>query len=244
MKKFLISLLLALGSFSVFAATEGAALQVSGADLNDKGSLQRGAKYFVNYCLSCHSMKYMRYSRVAADLGLQEEEVQRWLNFTGAKFGEPMVVAMTPADANKWVGAVAPDLSLTARVKHGGADWIYTYLKSFYVDSKRPLGWNNALFPNASMPNPLWELQGVQVAEMGKDAHGMTVVEGFQMASPGKLSAEEFDAVARDIANFMEYAAEPAALKRQAIGAYVVLFLAFLTFVAWLLKSEYWRDVH
>lgn len=244
MKKFLLSLLLALVSFGAAAATAEVELQASGADLNDKASLQRGAKYFVNYCLSCHSMKYMRYSRVAADLGLQEEEVQRWLNFTGAKFGEPMVVAMKSDDAAKWIGALAPDLSLTARVKPGGADWIYTYLKSFYVDPKRPLGWNNSVFPNASMPNPLWELQGVQVAEMGKDAHGQPVVEGFQMASPGKLTAEQFDGVARDIANFMEYAAEPAALKRQAIGAYVVLFLAFLTFVAWLLKSEYWRDVH
>lgn len=244
MKKFLLSLLLALVSFGAAAATVEVKLEASGADLNDKASLQRGAKYFVNYCLSCHSMKYVRYSRVAADLGLQEEEVQRWLNFTGAKFGEPMVVAMKPDDAAKWIGAIAPDLSLTARVKVGGADWIYTYLKSFYVDPKRPVGWNNTVFPNASMPNPLWELQGVQVAEMGQDAHGQPMVKGFQLASPGKLSAEQYDGVARDIANFMEYAAEPAALKRQAIGAYVVLFLAFLTFVAWLLKSEYWRDVH
>ncbi|MBK8283959.1 MAG: cytochrome c1 [Ahniella sp.] len=244
MKKFLISLILALCSSVVMAAGGGETLEQSGADLNDKASLQRGAKLFVNYCMGCHSLKYMRYSRVASDLDLSEEEVQRWLNFTGAKFGEPMLAAMKPEDATKWVGALAPDLSLTARVKLGGPDWIYTYLKSFYVDPARPLGWNNKLFPNASMPNPLWELQGIQVAEMGKDANGQPIVTHLQMSSPGTLSAEEYDRVARDLSNFLEYAAEPAALKRQAIGAYVVLFLAFLTFMAWMLKTEYWRDVH
>lgn len=244
MKKFLLSLILALGALPVFAAGGGGALQQSGADLNDKASLQRGAKLFVNYCMGCHSMKYMRYSRVAADLGLAEEDVQQWLNFTGAKFGDPMLVAMKPDDAAKWIGALAPDLSLTARVKVGGPDWIYTYLKSFYVDAKRPLGWNNQLFPNASMPNPLWELQGIQVAEMGQDANGQPIVTHLQMGTPGQLSPEQFDQVARDIANFMEYAAEPAALKRQAIGAYVLMFLAFLTFMTWMLKAEFWRDVH
>ena len=243
MKKFLISLILALSSSWVLAAGGGETLEQSGADLNDKASLQRGAKLFVNYCMGCHSLKYMRYSRVATDLNLSEEEVQLWLNFTGAKFGEPMVSAMKPEDAATWVGALPPDLSLTARVRPGGADWIFTYLKSFYADPARPLGWNNKLFPNASMPNPLWELQGVQVAEMGKDANGQPMVEHLQMSSPGTLSAEEYDRVARDLSNFLEYAAEPAALKRQAIGAYVVLFLAFLTFMAWMLKSEYWRDV-
>ncbi len=243
MKKFLISWILALSSSVVMASGGGETLEPSGADLNDKASLQRGAKLFVNYCMGCHSLKYMRYSRVATDLNLSEEEVQLWLNFTGAKFGEPMVSAMKPEDAATWVGALPPDLSLTARVRPGGADWIFTYLKSFYVDPARPLGWNNKLFPNASMPNPLWELQGVQVAEMGKDANGQPMVEHLQMSSPGTLSAEEYDRVARDLSNFLEYAAEPAALKRQAIGAYVVLFLAFLTFMAWMLKSEYWRDV-
>jgi len=242
MNKFLISLILALGSF-VATAAGGGAIQQSGADLNDRASLQRGAKLFVNYCMGCHSLKYLRYSRMAADLGLTEEEVQRWMNFTTAKFGEPMMATMKPDDAKNWLGAPAPDLSLTARVKHGGADWIYTYLKSFYADPKRPLGWNNQLFPNASMPNPLWELQGVQVAEMGKDANGQPIVKHLQPGTPGQLSAAEFDAVARDLSNFMEYAAEPAALKRQAIGAYVVLFLAFLTFMTWLLKAEFWRDV-
>lgn len=243
MNKFLISLILVFASGAVLSAAGGGAIQQSGADLNDRASLQRGAKLFVNYCMGCHSLKYLRYSRMASDLGLTEEEVQRWMNFTTAKFGEPMIATMKPDDAKTWIGAPAPDLSLTARVKLGGADWIYTYLKSFYADPKRPLGWNNQLFPNVSMPNPLWELQGIQVAEMGKDANGQPIVKHLQPGTPGQLSAAEFDQVARDLSNFMEYAAEPAALKRQAMGAYVVLFLAFLTFMTWLLKAEFWRDV-
>ena len=230
-------------SFSAFAAGGGATLQ-AGNDLSDRASLQRGAQLYMNYCAGCHSLKYMRYSRMAEDLGLTEEEVMTNLNFTGAKFGEQIMVAMPAEHATKWFGKMPPDLSLISRVR--GSDWIYTYLKSFYLDESRPLGWNNKLFPNASMPNPLWELQGLQHAEFGPvdPATGERHVEGLKVAQAGRQSAQEFDQTARDITNFLEYAGEPAALKRQSMGVWVILFLAFLTFLFFLLKQEYWKDVH
>ena len=230
-------------SFSAFAAGGGATLQ-AGNDLSDRASLQRGAQLYMNYCAGCHSLKYMRYSRMAEDLGLSEEEVMENLNFTGAKFGETIGVSMPAGPATEWFGKMPPDLSLISRVR--GSDWIYTYLKSFYLDESRPLGWNNKLFPNASMPNPLWELQGLQHAEFGPvdPATGERHVEGLKVAQAGRQSAQEFDQTARDITNFLEYVGEPAALKRQSVGVWVILFLAALTFLAYLLKQEYWKDVH
>ncbi|WP_448478997.1 cytochrome c1 [Pseudoxanthomonas mexicana] len=230
-------------SFSAFAAGGGATLQ-AGNDLSDRASLQRGAQLYMNYCAGCHSLKYMRYSRMAEDLGLSEEEVMENLNFTGAKFGETIGVSMPAGPATEWFGKMPPDLSLISRVR--GSDWVYTYLKSFYLDESRPLGWNNKLFPNASMPNPLWELQGLQHAEFGPvdPATGERHVEGLKVAQAGRQSAQEFDQTARDITNFLEYVGEPAALKRQSVGVWVILFLAALTFLAYLLKQEYWKDVH
>lgn len=224
-------------------ASSGGNLQQAGNDLSDRASLQRGSKLYMNYCSSCHSLKFLRYSRMADDLGLTEEEVMSNLNFTGAKFGEQIQVTMHAADGTQWFGKMPPDLSLIARVR--GSDWIYTYLKSFYLDESRPLGWNNQLFPNASMPNPLWELQGLQHAEFGEpDAAGTRHPERLVVTSAGRLSAAEFDQTVRDITNFLEYAGEPAALKRQALGVWVILFLVLLTFLAYLLKQEYWSDVH
>ena len=230
-------------SFSVFAAGGGEKLQ-AGNDLGDRASLQRGAQLYMNYCAGCHSLKYMRYSRMAEDLGLSEEEVMENLNFTGAKFGETIGVSMPAGPATEWFGKMPPDLSLISRVRT--SDWVYTYLKSFYLDESRPLGWNNKLFPNASMPNPLWELQGLQHAEFGPvdPATGERHVEGLKVAQAGRQSAQEFDQTARDITNFLEYVGEPAALKRQSVGVWVILFLAALTFLAYLLKQEYWKDVH
>lgn len=230
-------------SFSALAAEGGDKLQ-AGNDLSDRASLQRGAQLYMNYCSGCHSLKYLRYSRMAEDLGLTEEEVMNNLNFTGAKFGEQIEVSMPHDPAGKWFGKMPPDLSTISRVR--GSDWIYTYLKSFYLDESRPLGWNNKLFPNASMPNPFWELQGLQHAEYGKPdaATGERHVESLKLTQPGRLSPQEFDQVARDVTNFLEYAGEPAALKRQSLGVWVVLFLAALSFLAYLLKQEYWKDVH
>lgn len=224
-------------------AASGAPTEQAGTDLGDRGSLQRGAQLYMNYCAGCHSLKYVRYSRMAEDLGLSEDEVMQNLNFTGAKFGETIGVSMPTAPATEWFGKMPPDLSLIARVR--GTDWIYTYLKSFYLDESRPVGWNNTLFPNASMPNPLWNLQGLQHPEYGKAdaASGERPVVGLKITQPGTLDKQGFDQVARDITAFLEYAGEPAALKRQSIGVWVILFLALLTFLAWLLKQEYWRDV-
>ena len=233
-------LLLSLSAF----ASEGGGLLQSGTDLGDQGSLQRGAKLYMNYCSGCHSLKYLRYSRMAEDLGLSEDEVMNNLNFTGAKFGEQINVALTEDHAKQWFGKMPPDLSVISRVR--GSDWIFTYLKSFYQDQSRPLGWNNQLFPNASMPNPLWEMQGLQRAVYGKKdpATGEAPVERLEIAQPGTQNAAQFDQSVRDITTFLEYAGEPAALKRQSLGVWVMLFLAFFTFLAFLLKKEYWRDVH
>jgi ubiquinol-cytochrome c reductase cytochrome c1 subunit len=230
-------------SFSAIAA-EGGHLQQAGTDIGDTASLQRGAQLYMNYCSGCHSLKFVRYSRMAEDLALSEDEVMQNLNLTGAKFGEQVQVAMPVDGANKWFGKMPPDLSVISRVR--GSDWIYTYLKSFYLDESRPLGWNNTLFPNASMPNPLWQMQGLQRPVYGKKnaATGETPVEHLELGQPGTQSAAQFDQTARDITTFLEYVGEPSALKRQSLGVWVILFLAFFTFLAFLLKSEYWKDVH
>jgi ubiquinol-cytochrome c reductase cytochrome c1 subunit len=230
-------------SMSAFASSGGNLMQ-AGTDLGDRASLQRGAALYMNYCSGCHSLKYLRYSRMAEDLGLTEEEVMQNLNFTGAKYGEQILVSLNETDANKWFGKMPPDLSLIARVR--GSDWIYTYLKSFYLDESRPLGWNNKLFPNASMPNPLWQMQGLQHAEYGEPdkATGDRPVHALKVTTPGTQTPEQFDQSVRDITTFLEYAGEPAALKREKLGVWVVLFLAAFTFLAYLLKSEYWKDVH
>jgi ubiquinol-cytochrome c reductase cytochrome c1 subunit len=225
-------------------AAGGGNLQQAGNDLGDQASLQRGAALYMNYCSGCHSLKYVRYARLARDLGLSEDQVQASLNFTGAKVGEQVHTAMAPADAQAWFGQVPPDLTLVSRVR--GSDWVYTYLKSFYLDDERPLGWNNTLFPNASMPNPLWMMQGLQRAEYGAadEATGERPVERLVVDAPGSVAPEAYDRAVRDITNFLEYVGEPAALQRQSLGVWVILFLAFFTFLAWLLKKEYWRDVH
>lgn len=224
-------------------ASGGGNLMQSETDLSNRASLQRGAQLYMNYCSGCHSLKYLRYSRMAEDLGLTEDEVMNNLNFTGAKFGEQVQVNMTAEHASQWFGKMPPDLSVIARVR--GSDWIYTYLNEFYLDETRPLGWNNKLFPNASMPNPLWELQGLQHAEYGEldKATGERPVHALKVTQPGKLDAEGFKTATRDITTFLEYAGEPAALKRQSLGVWVILFLALFTFIAYLLKTEYWRDV-
>lgn len=258
MTKFLATIALALAAQVAVAAGAKFPVDSSNTNIGDRASLQRGAALFMNYCASCHSADMIRYSRIARDLGLTEEQVMQNLNLGGARFQDTVRVAMTREDAVTWLGAAPPDLTLTARAKHEGADWIYTYLKTFYLDETRPVGWNNPLLPGASMPHVLWEYQGVQrvVTEpRQKDARGRDIacahgeVAGacfvrFELVQPGLMSAEEYSAVIRDISNFMEYIAEPAVMERRKWGVWVVLFLAFFTFLAWILKTEYWRDVH
>lgn len=215
----------------------------AGTNIADQASLQRGARLYFNYCVGCHSLQYMRYSRVAEDLGLSEQQVMDSLNFTGAKFGDPVISSMPAADAVKWFGKAPPDLSLEVRAK--GADWVSAYLHSFYLDPARPVGWNNSVFPNASMPFPLWELQGVQTAVMAPSKPGEdATVEKLELKQPGSMTPDQYDQAVRDLTSFLEYASEPAALKRTAIGAWVLIYLALFTFVAMILKKEYWKDVH
>lgn len=224
-------------------AEEGESYPSAGTDITDTASLQRGAQLFMNYCSGCHSLKYLRYQRMGEDLGLTEDEVQNNLNLHGGKIGDHVEVSLNEDQAKQFFGKMPPDLSLIARVR--GPDWISAYLKSFYLDESRPVGWNNTVFPNASMPNPLWQMQGLQQAQYGKaDAAGDRPVEKLVLATPGAQTPEQFDRTVRDITAFLEYAGEPAALKRQSLGVWVVLFLAFLTFLLWMLKKEYWRDVH
>jgi ubiquinol-cytochrome c reductase cytochrome c1 subunit len=225
----------------------------------DVPTLQRGAKLYFNYCSACHSIQYMRYSRLAQDLALTEAQVMDNFAYTEAKFGDyitnhmpPGGRGMTPGGA-EWFGQTPPDLSVTARSR--GVDWIYNYLKGFYVDPSRPVGWNNLTFPNASMPNPLWELQGVQthvVPEAKADEH-KTSEHGhdaacspasFSLAKPGARTAQEFDQDVRALTSFLEYVGEPAITQRQSLGVWVLLYLAGLTFLLWLLKNEFWKDVH
>jgi len=245
MTKRLAALLLALIPAAAFAAGGGELLHAN-ASVGNKASLQRGAALYMSYCSGCHAIGFQRFSRIAEDLDLSEEQVMTYLNFTGQKFGEQHKIAMDAADGEAWFGKAPPDLSLVARNKLGGPDWTYTFLKSFYVDESRPSGWNNKLLPNASMPNVLWELQGMQHAVYGGkgEAGAAPAVERFELAQPGRLSPQEFDGAVRDIVNFLTYVGEPAAMKRTTIGVFVILFLAAFTFLAWLLKHEYWRDVH
>ena len=241
-KRYFSSMALALGLLvgmsSAMAAEEGG-LPSAGTNVGDQASLQRGAKMFFNYCVGCHSLKYVRYSRLAEDLGLSEKDVMANLNMTGAKFGDPVISHMPEANAQQYFGKAPPDLSLEVRAK--GADWVFGYLNSFYLDPTRPVGWNNTVFPNASMPNPLWELQGLQtgVKKPGEDA-----VEKLELSQPGKLTPAQYQQATRDLTNFLEYAAEPAALQRQHYGIWVLLFLAGFTFLAYMLKKEFWKDVH
>ena len=224
-------------------ASSGGNLQQAGTDLEDKASLQRGAALYMNNCSGCHSLKYLRYARIGEDLGLTEDEVQQNLNLNGSKIGDHVISPMTAEMGVAAFGKAPPDLSVITRVR--GSDWVYTYLKSFYLDESRPVGWNNKLFANASMPNPLWEMQGLQQPVFGaKTESGELPVESFSISQPGSQTPQQFDQTVRDIAAFLEYAGEPAALKRPALGVWVILFLSFFTLMAWLLKKEYWRDVH
>jgi len=236
-------LVFALVALATPAFAEEGGLLPSGTKVSNIASLQRGARLYFNYCSGCHSIKYQSYSRLATDLKLSPDEVLKNFAFTGAKIGDQIVSSMPADHAQVWFGKAPPDLSLEARAK--GPDWIYTYLKSFYLDPSRPVGWNNTVFPGASMPNVLWELQGTQVAHYAPAKPGEEpAVEKLELSSKGRLSGEEFDAAARDITTFLQYVGEPAALKREAVGVWAILYLAFFTFLAWLLNKEYWKDVH
>lgn len=211
---------------------------------SDKLSLQRGAKTFVNYCLSCHSAEYMRYNRLR-DIGLTENQISDNLIFTGQKVGELMTVAMRPKEAKQWFGVAPPDLSVIARSR--GADWLYTYLRKFYRDDSTATGWNNLVFDKAAMPHVLYQLQGEQllVTNTVDDGHGgKHEVKELKLDKPGTLSKTEYEAYVADLVNFLVYLGEPAATKRVQIGIIVMLFLFGMLALTYALKHEYWKDIH
>jgi ubiquinol-cytochrome c reductase cytochrome c1 subunit len=214
--------------------------------VSDIASLQRGARNFLNYCQGCHSLKYMRYQRMATDLKIPNNLMDADLVPPGASRLEYISAPMPSADAVNWFGKEPPDLSLITRYK--GVDYVYQYLKTFYADANSPTGSNNLALPNAAMPDVLSDLEGVKSAAFHtvKNSDGTTdkVFDSFTTVSPGNMTPEEFDGFVRDTVNFLDYVGEPAQVERRAIGIWVVLFLLVLTGFAWMLKREYWKNVH
>jgi ubiquinol-cytochrome c reductase cytochrome c1 subunit len=236
---------LAAGLLAFSAVDAASEIELDPADNNiaNTASLQRGAKYFVNYCLGCHSAQYVRYNRLGEDLQLTEDQLVGNLMFTGEQPFDTMAIAMRPDDAVRWFGIAPPDLSLIARSR--GTDYLYTFLRSFYADPSSPTGANNLVLPGTAMPHVLWELQGVQRAlyEADPALGGQEVFQQFEMASPGTLNQQEYDQVVRDIVNFLDYIGEPMQRERQALGIRVIAFLLVFLLIAYLLKKEIWKDV-
>ena len=233
-KSYIKNLLIALMLLPMFALANTTKITVTAPiDANDKASLQRGARTFVNSCLNCHSANYMRYNRLK-DIGLTEAQIKDNLLFAGEKVGDTMKVAMNPVDAKKWFGVAPPDLSVEVRAR--GADWIYAYLRGFYRDETRPTGWNNTVYDKVAMPHVLYELQGEQV--MNHETHQLELVK------PGKLSPEEYNNFVGDLTNFMAYMAEPGKQQRKHLGLWALLFLGVLLVLAKKLKNAYWKDIN
>ena len=221
--------------------------------ITDLAALQNGAKLFANYCLNCHAAAFMRYNRLR-DIGLSEEQIANNLIFTGAKVGETMKTSLDPKDAKAWFGKVPPDLTLIARSRSSpgqgsGADYIYTYLRSYYRDDTKPTGWNNLAFPNVGMPHVLWELQGQQHAVFAdqKDPHDPTksvhVFKGFEVTTAGTLSQSDYNLAVADLVAFLQWMSEPNQSDRKRLGVWVLLFLAVFTVIAWRLNASFWKDV-
>ena len=231
MKKIIIFILLLIQSSFIFASEE-IYLEKAPIDLSDQPSLQKGARTFINYCLNCHSAKYMRYNKLL-DIGLSKKDIKENLLFTGKKIGDPMEISMPVKESKKWFGATPPDLSVTARSR--GSDWIYSYMKGFYRDSSREIGWNNLVYTNSAMPHILWELQGEQ--GLDKNTGKLSLIKA------GKLNQKEYDSVITDLTNFITYMSEPDQLKRKKMGFYVVGFLLLLLVLTIKLKKEFWKDI-
>ena len=223
---------------AVTSAAPQIPLERADNDVGNVASLQRGARMYVNFCLGCHSAQYVRYNRVARDLQLSDEQLVNNLMFTGERPFDTMTISMPSEDAAVWFGKVPPDLSLISRAR--GTDYLYTFLRSFYIDENGAS--NNKVLPMTSMPNVLWELQGLQRATYSNgDAQG--AFEGFESIRPGSMSVEEFDRSVRDLVNFLDYIGEPIQLERRSMGIKVIAFLLVFMLFAWLLKREIWKDV-
>ncbi|MDF2866763.1 MAG: cytochrome [Gammaproteobacteria bacterium] len=242
MRKSLILFCLAVGLF-LFSITQAAdtpiKLQQAHIYPSDKPSLQRGAKLFMNYCSGCHSLQYMRYQRIAEDLGISEKLLKENLIFSAAKPADPVESALLARDAKNWFGVVPPDLTLIAKIR--GVDWLYTFLQAFYQDNNRPWGVNNLLFPEVAMPHVLAPLQGIQVYSALKPEQPQPTLS---LEQPGLLTTREYDQAINDLVNFLAYTAAPEKLKRQYLGMGVLLFLAIFAILTYLLKREYWKKIN
>jgi len=261
MKKLLIVLLLCVPSLAWSETEIEWDMEPYSADLENLPSLQNGMRLYVNYCLGCHSLKFQRYERTVDFMGIPHQVALDNLIFSGQKIGELITTAMDPEKAKGWFGAAPPDLTMVTKVR--GTEWVYNYLKTFYVDDSRPFGVNNKVFENVGMPNVLAGLQGVQrdaciqvpmIAENGgemrdplevskvitHEACGELVLE----EGSGQFTPEEFDQAVYDLTNFLYYVGEPTRLERHRTGIYVILFLIILGCFTYLLNREYWKDVH
>jgi len=255
MKTKLITLFLLCMPVIAMASSGGVKLEKADINLENQQSLRHGAKLFVNYCMSCHSAGYMRYNSMGRDLGLSEKQVTDNMMFVASfdkedsgvpkKAGDLMTVAMTKKDAKAFFGTEVPDLTVIARAR--GADWLYTYLTGFYADESRPFGVNNEVFPNVGMPHVMWQLQGlkkkVTVKEKSEHGHDVEHVK-FETITEGTMSDVEFKHAMNDLVNFLVYLGEPIKMERQRIGIFVMFFLIFMFVLSYLLKKEYWKDVH
>ena len=250
MKKFIFALITTVGLVAGAQAAEGGfAWDKAPSKTNDLASLQNGAKLFVNYCLNCHSAAFMRFNRLK-DLGLTDQQIKENLLFTTDKVGETMKSAIDPKQAKAWFGANPPDLTVIARSRSGaggsGADYLYTYLRTFYRDDTKATGWNNMAFPNAAMPHVLWELQGERKpVYLEQEEHGqkVSVLKGWQQVTPGALTPLQYDQTIGDLVGYLQWMGEPAQNTRVRVGVWVLIFLLGLTFVAWRLNAAFWKDI-
>jgi ubiquinol-cytochrome c reductase cytochrome c1 subunit len=253
-KKFVIGLLACLSIGSVQAAGGGIEWDKFPKErITDMAALQHGAKLFVNYCLNCHQAAFMRYNRMR-DIGLTEEEIKANMVFTGAKVGDTMMISMAAKDAKEWFGGVPPDLTVIARSRSAagrgtGADYIYTYLRTYYRDETKITGWNNLAFPNGGMPHVLWELQGQQRAVFSevKDPHDpaktIHTFKNFEPIAAGTLSPADYNLAVADLVAFLQWMGEPVQSDRVRLGVWVLIFLAGFTVIAWRLNASFWKDI-
>ncbi len=250
MKKLIFSLIAALGLVAGAHASEGGmAWDKAPNNTNDLGSLQNGAKLFVNYCLNCHSAAFMRFNRLK-DIGLTEQQIKDNLLFTTEKVGDTMKAAIDPKQAKDWFGGNPPDLTVIARSRSGaggtGADYLYTYLRTYYRDETKATGWNNLAFPSVAMPHVLWELQGVRAPvfdEKEEHGHKVSVFKGWKQVTPGAMTPLQYDQAMGDLVGYLQWMGEPAQNTRIRVGVWVLIFLLILTFVAWRLNAAFWKDV-
>lgn len=251
MKKIILALISALGLLTGAHASEGGfAWDKAPNNTNDVAALQNGAKLFVNYCLNCHSAAYMRYNRLK-DIGLTDQQIKGNLLFATDKVGETMKSAIDPKQAKDWFGANPPDLTVIARSRSGasgtGADYLYTYMRTFYRDPAKATGWNNMAYPNVAMPHVLWELQGERrpvYAELDEHGgHKESVFKGWEQLTPGAMTTLQYDQAMGDLVGYLQWMAEPAQNTRVRVGVWVLIFLLILTFISWRLTAAYWKDV-